>query len=424
MKTRNMKMALCFAIAVLFFVSPLVSFAQIVQSGNFVVDLSEGKGENPPIINQGTDIELLSNNGFETGTFAPWYHDGAWTISTNGPHTGTYSAYDIGNHWIRQDIAPTAASDIASATVWCRQPEAAISAIDFYYSGGNYSEDLIWPLANWSQFDVTSFIDPGTIVTGIRVWGYSGGGPDPDETFFDDLSIQTTGPPPDILVTLTPDTLPIIIPAGGGSFNFNIAVANIGTTPGVIDIWSMVTLPNGSNYGPVINFQDFTAPAGWSGDRDRTQVVPATAPSGNYVYNAYAGSYPTMVYAADNFNFSKSVTDNGTPIVKDWNNWGESFDDIITGSMANLPDEYAVISAYPNPFNNVVELSYTLPESGEASLQVYNISGELVSTIFAGFRTSGSFNVSWNASDFSSGVYLIVLNTNGRTAIQKAILLK
>jgi len=274
------------------------------------------------------------------------------------------------------------------------------------------------------MFDVTQFIDPGTIVTGIRVWGYSGGGPAPDETFFDDLSIQTAGPPPDILVTLTPDTLPIIIPAGGGSFDFNIAVANIGTTPGIIDVWTMVTLPNGSNYGPIINFQDFNTPAGWSGNRDRTQIVPATAPSGNYTYNAYAGSYPTMVYAADNFSFSKSVTDNGGGIFKDWGNWGESFDDFALGSNVMAPEEYIVLSAYPNPFNNVVDLSYTLPSSGETSLQVYNISGELISTIFQGFRFSGNYNVSWNAADFSSGVYLVALNVNGRTAIQKVILLK
>lgn len=405
-----------------FLVVPLITFCQIVQSGITVYDLSEGKGENPPSVGVQTDDELLVNGGFESGTFDPWYHDGAWSISGTNPHSGNSCAYGVGNHWLRQDITATPVGDIQSVIVWCRQPESAIAAIDFYYSNLPYSEDIIFPTATWGSYDVTSFLSPGGIVTGIRVWGYSGGGPDPDETFYDDISIQTAGVP-NVQVTLTPVSLPIIIPAGGGMFEFNIEVANLGTSPALIDIWSMVTLPGGSPYGPLINVQDFTAPASWFGDRDRSQNVPASAPAGNYTYTAYVGSYPSVIYAQDDFPFSKSVADNGSPAVGNWNDWGESFDD--PNSLLTLsPQDYLLLSAFPNPFNNSVELTYTLMAAGNASMQVYNITGELAANLFDEYRSSGSHNITWNAADCSSGIYLVTLSANGRTAVQKVILLK
>jgi len=115
--------------------------------------------------------------------------------------------------------------------------------------------------------------------------------------------------PTGLFVTLTPDTLPIQIPANGGSFSFNIEIENTDPSPVTIDIWTMVTLPNGSEYGPIINFQDFNAPGNWSGNRDRTQVVPPSAPAGNYTYDAYVGTYPSTVWAEDHFEFSKATDD-------------------------------------------------------------------------------------------------------------------
>lgn len=68
-----------------------------------------------------------------------------------------------------------------------------------------------------------------------------------------------------VTVTLTPYNPPIQIPAIGGSFDFNIEIANAGANPETFDIWTMATLPNGTQYGPIINVSDFTAPANWWG---------------------------------------------------------------------------------------------------------------------------------------------------------------
>ena len=46
----------------------------------------------------------------------------------------------------------------------------------------------------WTQHDITFFLRPsGSLLTGIRLWGYSGGPQGPDETFLDDVSIEVKG---------------------------------------------------------------------------------------------------------------------------------------------------------------------------------------------------------------------------------------
>lgn len=404
----------------LFSICAAVAPAQIVQSGNFIVDLSAPDAAPNPSGSSYADLELLSNTGFETGSFPPWTHDGFWTISTTGPHTGTYCAYDIGNHWLRQDFTPTPSAQIVSATLWCKQPEAAISAIDFMYSDGSYSEDLIWPTPNWQQFNVTSFIDPGMTVIGIRVWGYTGGGPNPDETFFDDFSIQTAGGAPNITITMTPVNPPIIIPAGGGSFSYNATISNNENSVQTCGVWVMVTLPNGNPYGPVLGPITLTLPAGLSITRNRSQTVPGSAPSGSYTYTGNVGTYPSTIYDSDSFPFTKSSTDGGS-YAGGWTNSGESFE---TGFDFAAPVEFSLIGNHPNPFNPVTRIRYLLPTADLVRITVYDARGNELVRLQDGYQDAGQHEVIFDGSRFASGIYLYRIEAGGASATDKMILLK
>lgn len=131
----------------------------------------------------------------------------------------------------------------------------------------------------------------------------------------------------------------------------------------------MITLPNGSEYGPLINvFMGF--PPNFNGDRDRNQAIPSNAPSGNYTYDAYVGIYPVFVWDEDHFAFGKSATDNGASIVSDWENWGESFEDITGISEFFSPESFLLHEAYPNPFNPTTSIEYDLVESVNVHLAV------------------------------------------------------
>jgi len=165
-----------------------------VQSGEIIVDLENPDPSSSFSISQSSAIdgEVLENPGFETGDIAPWYSN-AWNVTTSNPHSGLFCATDEGNYWIRQDFPGIPVEEIVSITFWSRQPEEAIQAIDLMYSDGTYFEDLIWPGMSWGFFDITSWLAPGKTLEGIRFWGYSGGGPDPDITFIDDISIEQAG---------------------------------------------------------------------------------------------------------------------------------------------------------------------------------------------------------------------------------------
>ena len=227
-----------------------------------------------------------------------------------------------------------------------------------------------------------------------------------------------------VSVTLTPVGLPIQIPAGGGTFNFNIGVANNGTTQTTADIWSMATLPNGSQYGPIIFFPNLTMNAGWSGNRDRNQAVPASAPAGAYTYNAYIGIYPSTVYDEDHFDFTKSADFDGSANFNEWTNWGEDFADILGTAETSIPVSFATLTAYPNPFNPSTNITYNLPETGNVRVAVFDISGRLVDVLFEGVETAGMHNLSFNAQNLSSGIYFCQMKTGSELNSIKMLLIK
>jgi hypothetical protein len=129
-----------------------------------------------------------------------------------------------------------------------------------------------------------------------------------------------------VAIQLTPQGMPIQIPATGGSFNYIIAATNNGTTPQQATVWCMVTLPNGNPYGPVLGPATITLSPGQTLDRLRTQVVPAGAPTGNYTFNAYIGVYSDSIWDSDSFPFEKLATGGSELWVARYNGPGNGAD--------------------------------------------------------------------------------------------------
>ncbi len=87
--------------------------------------------------------------------------------------------------------------------------------------------------------------------------------------------------------------------------------------------------------------------------------------------------------------------------------------------------EYKLSQNYPNPFNPVTHIKFSLPKSSYVILKIYNILGEEVTTLVSERLAAGKYTHEWDATGFSSGVYLYLLETGkGFTQIKKLILLK
>jgi hypothetical protein len=70
------------------------------------------------------------------------------------------------------------------------------------------------------------------------------------------------------------------------------------------------------------------------------------------------------------------------------------------------------IGNYPNPFNPVTKINYLLPQDGNVKLQVFDITGRLVTTLADEVKVAGSYTASWDGSNLSSGVYFVRLVIN------------
>ena len=246
---------------------------------------------------------------------------------------------------------------------------------------------------------------------------------DPDSTRADMGAYYYNQAIADITITLTPFSSPIQIPANGGTFDFNIAVQNIGQTAENVDIWTMVTLPNGTEYGPIINFQDYLLNPGANPNRDRTQTVPANAPPGSYTYNAYIGDYPDIILNEDHFNFVKQTTSDGGAEVQGWKYWGEEFESKDKPD-AILNSSFLIFNCSPNPFNPKTAISYQLLAVSNVNLTIYDITGREVQSLVNGHLSSGKHTVVWDASGCGSGVYFARLTAGDFRQTRKMLLVK
>ncbi len=88
-------------------------------------------------------------------------------------------------------------------------------------------------------------------------------------------------------------------------------------------------------------------------------------------------------------------------------------DPAISGLAISLPKEFALEQNYPNPFNPSTVIRFALPLPSIATLRVYDVLGEEVSTLVNGVEHAGFKSVEWNAAGFSSGVYFYRLEATG-----------
>ncbi|RPI17620.1 MAG: T9SS C-terminal target domain-containing protein [Ignavibacteriae bacterium] len=85
---------------------------------------------------------------------------------------------------------------------------------------------------------------------------------------------------------------------------------------------------------------------------------------------------------------------------------------------------FSLAQNYPNPFNPSTNIKFDIAKEGMVKLNVYDISGNLVSTVVNENYNAGSYSINFNASSLSSGVYFYKLETADFTAIKKMILVK
>jgi len=231
-----------------------------------------------------------------------------------------------------------------------------------------------------------------------------------------------TNPPFDVNLTYVSGSP---VPVGGGQLFFDIWVQYNGTTPINYDAWLAVEYEGGPPTTLVLRVLNNYQP-GWVINRPNTMYpVPGAWAAGNYVHFARVGDEPNTVWAEDSFPWVKSGASDGSffqpyPVAGVEN----PFDYIDKSGAANLPTEYALHGAYPNPFNPTTNINFDLPVSGQVKLAVYDLQGRLVQTLVDGQRSAGAHTVTFNASNLASGVYIYAITAGDFQASGKVVLMK
>lgn len=89
-----------------------------------------------------------------------------------------------------------------------------------------------------------------------------------------------------------------------------------------------------------------------------------------------------------------------------------------------IPNTLVLEQNYPNPFNPSTKINFSLPNSGNVRLEVFNLLGEKVTMLIDEFLNSGNYETEFNVDNISSGIYLYKLSAGEIVQTKKMILLK
>ena len=100
-----------------------------------------------------------------------------------------------------------------------------------------------------------------------------------------------------------------------------------------------------------------------------------------------------------------------------------------TDNFVEMIPDLVDIMNYPNPFNPETTIRFGIPKSGNTEVKIYNIKGQLVKTLFKGYKEAGYHSVVWNGRNrnnqsVASGIYFTRVTSEGKSKVTKLILMK
>jgi hypothetical protein len=89
-----------------------------------------------------------------------------------------------------------------------------------------------------------------------------------------------------------------------------------------------------------------------------------------------------------------------------------------------VPSKFNLYQNYPNPFNPATLIKYQLPVSGNVTIKVFDVLGNLIVKLVNDYKPAGSYSISFDASKLCSGVYFYRLQAGNYVETKKMLLLK
>ena len=89
-----------------------------------------------------------------------------------------------------------------------------------------------------------------------------------------------------------------------------------------------------------------------------------------------------------------------------------------------IPKSFSISMPYPNPFNPVVNLDFSLPAMDVIEVNIYDINGFHVGNLMSGLQPAGYYKLTWNADSHPTGIYFVQFISSELKKTMKVMLVK
>jgi hypothetical protein len=228
----------------------------------------------------------------------------------------------------------------------------------------------------------------------------------------------------DLVLDLQEDTTSCVVPQSGGMVVFDFEVT-CSDDPDTVDIWFDLLLPDGQEIGPYYIWWSVPLSPGETLVKHCLLYISPMCMPGEYTVLGRCGTHCINQYEdEDQFTFEKlSGGQNVGPVTSTpaypVSSIVGSSGDFIAYSDAAEPT-VSLLSVTPQPCNPELNLRFTVQQSGEVVVQLFDIQGREVLQKRRYASHSGDQNLTVQTGNLPSGVYLLRLESNG-TSIQRTV---
>ena len=93
-------------------------------------------------------------------------------------------------------------------------------------------------------------------------------------------------------------------------------------------------------------------------------------------------------------------------------------------SISDVPQEFSLSEAYPNPFNPSTTIDFSVPSESVVNIGIYDVSGRNIQTLVNDNYQPGYYSIVWDGAGHSSGVYFVKMTSGSYTQTQKLMMIK
>jgi hypothetical protein len=330
-------------------------------------------------------------------------------------------------------------------------------------SQGLLTEDFNYPvrdsiegLGGWNRTGLNSLHNIKVVTPGLTYPGYVGSGigncvtfsnhPDGD-IVLNNFTTQTTGSiymscmvRVDSMTTQATQSTNIGLDQAGGSTNLNtqLTIQRVSSTTfkfGIRKIggggtsYTAVNYNINTTYLAVVKYSFY---AGANNDTAKVYIfssgVPATEPVSPEAFAVTGNDAADIgqVYLSNQYSQGSGLALSSVKIdgLRIGTTWGGSVLAAISVTSTEVPKGYYLGQNFPNPFNPVTNIYFSIPKGKKIKITVTDILGKEVGVITDGYMNAGSYKASYDASGLSSGIYFYRLESNEFSEVKKMTLVK